>query len=136
MGLPWRGLAALQSGLRFSSRVLLEQVEQEADGGGAYVEPSVGRGTGITRFERGAVQACCDEPSLFLSELFDLLSTSFVEAAGANELNRTLKFEFVEPGAVRLADVHDHMGALRELDAVHQFAANGAGDIADVLVDL
>jgi hypothetical protein len=73
---------------------------------------------------------------LFFSELLYLLRAGLFEAACTNELNGTAEFVFVEPGAVGLADIDDDVGTVSELDAVHQFVADGARDIANRCLQL
>ena len=58
-------------------------------------------------FRRCVKKTLVVEPSLFISNLFQLDRPRFVESARPNKLNRSLKFELVKPRPVGFADVHD-----------------------------
>ncbi len=89
---------------------------------------------GLLQIEAWPLEFPHRESALLVFELFDLLRASSIESAGADELHGTLKFEFVKPRAMRLANVDDDMRALGELNPVHQFVANRARYIANGLL--
>jgi len=72
----------------------------------------------------------------FAFEFFHFVGAGGVHAAGADEFHDAAEFIFVEPSAVRAADVHHHAGAVREHDAVHERVANGAWDVADIFFNI
>ena len=59
------------------------------------------------------------------------LATDF-QAAAAYELDNLAQFVAIEPGAVALANVHNHVGATGKVDSVHQLATLWARRIANL----
>src|SRR5882762_148395 len=54
-----------------------------------------------------------------------------LQAATAYELDDAAQLIAIEPGAMALADVYDHAGAMGKIDPVHQDAALWTGNIAN-----
>jgi hypothetical protein len=79
----------------------------------------------IARAEaRRAVHCNCE---LFLAEMLPLLlnirllfGAGGFEPAGAYERDNAAEFVTVKPAPVAFANVHDHAGAAREIDPIHQ----------------
>jgi len=72
----------------------------------------------------------------FPIEFSDFIGTGFLHAASADELNDASQLVFIKPRAVRLADIDDHVRAVREVYPVHQVVALWAGQVADILLQL
>lgn len=70
--------------------------------------------------------------SALLFHTLDLLLACDIESARAYEFNDSAQLVFVEPGSVQGANINDDVGAFGEVDAVHQFVTDRAGDIADL----
>ena len=68
---------------------------------------------------------------MFVADLFQLLHSSLFDSAGADELDGAPEFVLVEPGAVRNADIDDDVRFVCKLFAIHEFVADGAGNVAN-----
>src|SRR5258708_34029974 len=68
---------------------------------------------------------------LALIQLCELPVTLHFQAAGADELYDSPQFTPVKPGAMRSANIHHHVRAMREISPVHQLVAHRTRDIAD-----
>jgi len=66
-----------------------------------------------------------------LLQFGDLDGARFVDAARADEFHDPPQLLFVEPRAVRLANVDDHRRATGKVYAVHQLFADRAGHVTN-----
>jgi len=110
----------------------VEYVAYEVDCGQGIAGSEVGRNhiCFLARQKTGTTGGDQSLPLLFHGGQLPL--AGFFQASGANELNRAAQLVFIEPGAVGLADIHDHAGAMGEVHAVHQLVAHRARHIADI----
>jgi hypothetical protein len=59
-----------------------------------------------------------------------------IETAGANEFDDVLQFVAIEPGAMTFANIDDNATAFGEIDAMHEFRANGTANVLDFHIDV
>src|SRR3974390_2059636 len=68
------------------------------------------------------------EPAPLGFQLCYLTPASLIESARLYEFDHTSQLIAVKPGAVRFADIHDHVRIARKIDAIHQLVTDWTGE--------
>ncbi len=68
-------------------------------------------------------------------QIFDLAQAGFIQSASTDEFDDSAKFIPVKPCAMLAADIHNHCGVTGEVDAIHDFRADRAVEVANLVLD-